>query len=71
MFAQDRATGNGRASFTSDPMFTNEAGRVYTLQAGSPCHESGVDRLNLLGCGTSAAIDLGCYVTGTETMGRR
>ena len=70
-FRQDSATGSGLASSASDPLFTNEAGGVYTLRAGSPFHNGGVDRLNLRGGGTAAAIDLGCYVTGTETMGRK
>lgn len=66
---QDSATGAGGASITTDPAFTNEAGGVYTLGAGSPCLSLGVDRLNLQGGGTTASIHAGCYVTGTETMG--
>jgi hypothetical protein len=68
---QDLAAGNGQAgAVVADPLFTNEAGGVYTLQAGSPARDAGVDILNLQGGGTSAAIDCGCYVTGDETIGR-
>jgi hypothetical protein len=58
------------ASFTTDPLFTNQAGGVYTLQALSPCRNAGIDFLNLRGAGTGQPIDCGCYVTGRETMGR-
>lgn len=33
----------GAGDVTSDPLFTDEAGHDYTLQAGSPCIDAGVD----------------------------
>jgi len=64
---QDTASPEGQEA---DPLFTNEAGGVYTLQAESPARQAGIDMLNLQGGGTSEPIDCGCYVTGTETIGR-
>lgn len=61
--------GDSPASITSDPLFTNAAGGIYTLQAGSPARDLGVDLLDLQGGGTSASIHAGCYVTGLETIG--
>lgn len=73
MSAQSMATMQGLGqdvnSITSDPLFTNYAGGVYTLQAGSPARDLGIDILDLQGGGTSASIHAGCYVTGSETIG--
>jgi hypothetical protein len=73
MAAQSMATWQGYGqdadSITDDPLFTNYAGGVYTLQAGSPARDLGVDILNLQGSGTSASIHAGCYVTGSEIIG--
>lgn len=61
--------GQDANAITTDPLFTNTAGGIYTLQAGSPARNLGIDILDLQGGGTSASIHAGCYVTGTETIG--
>lgn len=53
-------------SIFSDPQYVAE----YKLAAGSPCRNKGVDREGAFGS-TNATIDMGCYPTGTETMGIR
>jgi parallel beta-helix repeat protein len=50
----------------TDPLFVEGS---MKLQIDSPAHNLGVDVLNLLGNGTIGAIDAGCYVTGSETIG--
>ncbi len=66
-YGQDSAS---PASFTADPLFANQSGGVYTLQAGSPARGAGIDVLDLQGRGTSQPVACGCYVTGSETIGR-
>lgn len=56
-------------SITSDPSFTNYAGNDFTLAGGSPCLGTGYDFLNLAGGGVGGAVNMGCYVTGSETIG--
>lgn len=46
----------------ADPLYTNAAGKDFTLQAGSPAIGAGLDELNLLGGGTSAVINAGCHI---------
>lgn len=52
----------------SDPVFVG--GGDYSLDTGSPAIDAGIDVLNLLGGGTSAAINMGAYF-GSEVPGRR
>jgi len=65
--SQDQAT---PASITSDPLYTNEAGDVFTLQGGSPALTLGVDYLDLDGdSSTTDTVPAGAYITGSETIG--
>lgn len=59
------------SAVSSDPLFTNAASLIFTLQAGSPCKSVGRDLLNISGNGAGATIDAGAYITGTETIGVR
>ena len=68
-YSQDSNSGDN-----IDPLFTNEAGNEFTLQAGSPCREGqaneGVDILDLDGdSSTVDAITIGAYITGNEEIG--
>jgi hypothetical protein len=54
------ATGQDVNSTIGDPLFVNQAGGNYRLQAGSPC-------LTL----SSTSGPVGCYITGNETIGPR
>jgi hypothetical protein len=72
--AQWKALGQdsaGPASFVvADPLFVDEGGGNYRLQAGSPARNAGVDRLDLNGNGsTTDLIPAGAYITGSEVIG--
>lgn len=54
----------------SDPLFSNAANDDYSLGGSSPALNAGLDILNLLGGGTSAAINMGAYFA-SEVPGRR
>jgi hypothetical protein len=54
---------------TSDPLFVNAAAHDFHLQANSPTRLKGIDFGNILGGGTTAPINMGAYVTGTELIG--
>jgi hypothetical protein len=54
---------------TSDPLFVNPAAYDFHLQANSPARLAGTAFGNILGGGTSAAINIGAYVTGSELIG--
>ncbi len=57
-------------SINSNPHFTDEGNNDFTLQAGSPCEDAGVDVLDLDNDGdTSDPINLGAYVNGNEAIG--
>lgn len=57
-------------SITEDPLFTNVAGGDFSLQAGSPAVDAGIDVLDLNDNGaTDDAITLGAIITGNETIG--
>ena len=59
------------ASSTSNPLFVNEAGNDFRLQAGSPARTLGVDWMDLNGNGsTTETVPAGAYVTGSEAIGR-
>jgi len=59
------------ASRVADPLFVNEAGGNYRLQAGSPARNAGADLLDLNGNGSATdLIHLGAYITGNEVIGR-
>ena len=54
-------------SVDDDPEFENELGGDYRLAAGSPALDAGTDYLNLLGGGTSAAINYGPYILSDQS----
>jgi parallel beta-helix repeat protein len=56
-------------SRTDDPAFSNTSANTLTLSGNSPALNTGVDILNLQGRGTSANINIGARVTGTEVIG--
>ncbi len=72
-FANWQALGQDSASPASriaDPLFVNEAGGNFRLQAGSPARSVGVDVLDLNDNGaTNDVINLGAYITGNEVIG--
>ena len=49
-------------SLAQDPQFVDDANDDFSLDTGSPCLDAGLDYLNLLGNGTSGAINLGADV---------
>lgn len=53
----------------ADPLFVSASD--YRLQAGSPCLNSGIDILQLQGGLNTAPINMGVYITGSETFGIR
>ena len=58
------------SAISSDPLFTNLSGNVFTLQGGSPAAALGVDILDLDGdSSTSDNIPAGAYITGSEVIG--
>ncbi len=63
--AADWATASGEADYlTSDPLFVNAAGGDFTLQAGSPCINAGVDvglTTDILGNPIVGDPDIGAY----------
>ena len=73
-FAAWQALGHDSASPASrvaDPLFVNDTGGNYRLQAASPARNAGVDRLDLNANGsTSDLVPLGAYITGSEIIGR-
>jgi hypothetical protein len=67
VYSQDSAN---PATITDDPLFTNYAGGVYTLQGGSPALTLGIDILDLDGdSSTTDTVPAGAYITGSETIG--
>lgn len=67
-FATLRAQGLDANGQQANPGFVG--GGDYTLDTGSNCIDAGRDILNLLGQGTSAAINQGCYI-GSDEIGPR
>jgi hypothetical protein len=63
---------NGLFSGTS-PSFVDATNADFRLQSGSAYRNAATDYLNLLGTGTSAAIHIGAYITGsmTDLIGKR
>lgn len=55
-------------SISADPQFVDRLNNDYHLQSGSPAESSGRDTLGQFGT-VGAAIPLGAYVTGSETIG--
>ena len=56
-------------SLDTDPLFVNAAVDSFQLQATSPC-TTGYDTLDLDGdSSTNDAINMGCYITGSESIG--
>ena len=47
----------------ADPLLEDAAGGDYTLGVGSPAFDAGIDYKDLLGGGTSAAINQGAYIS--------
>lgn len=70
-FSVWRGRGNDANSFSADPQLTDPANGDFTLQAGSPCVDAGVDVLNLLGGGTSASINMGAHIGLGDEFGVR
>ena len=58
-------------SLTSDPLFTNYAGRIYTLQGGSPAIGLSRDYLNAYGGGANAVVNAGINWAASSAMGHR
>lgn len=64
--AWNTLTGQEANSSESDPTFVTN-GSDFTLDTGSPALNAGTDTLNLLGGGTGAAINYGCYILAGQT----
>lgn len=58
-------TGKDSNSTANDPLYVNQGQNDFTLSAGSPAIDEGIDLLNLQGGGTSSLINLGAYINGT------
>lgn len=58
---------------TGDPGFENAASNDWRLTSGSTCRNTGADYLSLLGGSSSAAINVGPYITAgmTDSIGCR
>ncbi len=71
-FASWRSTfGQDARSLNLNPMYVNQPGKDFHLQATSPARNAGLDVLDLNRNGsTSDATTMGAYVTGNETIGR-
>jgi len=50
---------------SGNPLFTNASGQILTLEAGSPCINTG----KVGGVSGGANITKGCYITGSEQIG--
>lgn len=57
-------------SIQADPRFVDSTQGDYRLQPGSPALTLSRDYLDLLGEGTARVIPAGCYITGSEVIGR-
>jgi hypothetical protein len=52
---------------TGNPLFTDAANDDYSLQAGSPCKNSGYDILDLTGNGVGSLINKGCFILSDQS----
>jgi len=67
---KNRTGGNEHCFVNQDPMFVNPEAHDFHLRPNSLCLNAGIDRQDYDNDGnTTEPINMGCYITGNETIG--